>query len=62
MTRSFLSLFILQTFASHLTALGLIENNLDLYEGFTAMPPFGALVLTVTAVRLTLNYDSRPSD
>jgi len=50
MTRSFLSPFVLQTFASHLMALGPIENNPELYEGFTAMPPFGALVLTVTVV------------
>jgi len=56
MTRSFLSPFILQTFASHLTALVPIENIPDLYEGYTAMPPFGALVLTVTAVQLTLIY------
>jgi len=53
MTKSFLSPFILQTFASHLVALTPIENVPELYEGFTATPPFGALVLTVTAVQWT---------
>jgi len=51
MTKSFLSPFILQTFASHLATLAPIENDSELYEGFTSTPPFGALVLTVTAVQ-----------
>ena len=59
MTRSFLSPFILQTFASHLAALAPIENDLELYQGFTATPPFGALVLTVTAVQWLLDCDCR---
>ena len=53
MSRSFLSPFVLQTFASHLVALSPIENNPKLYEDFVATPPFGALVLTVTAVQWT---------
>jgi len=53
MTKSFLSLFILQTFASHLVALTPIENVPELYKGFTTTPPFGALVLTVMVVQWT---------
>ena len=59
MSKSFLSLFILQTFASHLVALMPIKNDPELYEGFTATPPFGALVLTVTAVQWPWDCDSR---
>jgi len=62
MTKSFLSPFILQTFASHLAALAPIENDPELYEGFTTAPPFGALVLTVTAVQWPWNCDSRVCD
>lgn len=51
--QGFLSPLILQMFASHLTALSPIENNEDLYVGFTAAPPFSALLLTVMAVQLT---------
>jgi len=51
MTKSFLSPFILQTFASHLAALAPIKNDSELYKGFTSTPPFGVLVLTVTAVQ-----------
>jgi len=51
MTKSFLSPFILQTFGSHLAALAPIENDSELYEGFTSTPPFGALMLTVTVVQ-----------
>ena len=62
MTKFFLSLFILQTFASHLAALTPIENDLELYEGFTTTPPFGVLVLMVTAVQRPWNCDSRVCD
>lgn len=55
MTKSFLSPFILRTFASHLAALAPIENDENLYHGFVATPPFGALVLTVTAVERALH-------
>ena len=59
MSKSFLSLFILQTFASHLAALAPIKNVPALYEGFTSNPPFGALVLTVTVVQYTYDCDDR---
>ncbi|KIM69893.1 hypothetical protein SCLCIDRAFT_18928 [Scleroderma citrinum Foug A] len=53
--QGFLSPLILQMFASHLTALSPIENNEDLYVGFTAAPPFSALLLTVMAVEHALH-------